>query len=170
MLGVILVLLPLVDVVLAHAQAVLKENSYYLRVDRRLQVRLNVEARHPKLSHILARLSEATGLEMTVTSQRQDHEPDVGHIQPSKKGYYAWQLMELVARKELQQGYWEKNSDGYRLTGRAIEAAPPVVAASQGKSHFIPGLIVLALVQSAVLLILILLRRKTNSVSSAEEK
>lgn len=117
------------------AQKVLEENPYYLRADESLQVSFNLETDRPKLLQIVAKLREATGLEIGVASNLADHDPDFGKIQPSKKGYRAWQLMEMVARKELQNGYWEKTDLGYRLVATssivAVTANPPPAEGSR---------------------------------------
>jgi len=127
-----LAVLLLVNAGLARGQKVLEENPYYLRADKRLQVTLNVEAEHPKLAQIVASLRDVTGLDLTVDASLQDHEPDYGVILPSKKGYHAWQLMEMVAKRGLEYGYWEKTDQGYRLKGElkgdsvtAVAQSPP---------------------------------------------
>jgi len=102
----------------------LEMNPFYLRADPSLKAYFNVEPDHPKLSQIIAKLSEATGLEMTVDGTLKNHEPDFGYIQPSKPGFYAWQIMEMVAQKGLQYGYWEKIEQGYRLTGISVAPVP----------------------------------------------
>jgi len=117
---VLVLAVQLVGANLVPAQKVLDENPYYLRADPKLQVSLNVEADHPKLSQIVAKLRDVTGLDIEVDGGLQEHAPDYGVIQPSKGGYYAWQIMELVARKDLQHGYWEKNDWGYRLVGTSL--------------------------------------------------
>src|SRR5262245_49297407 len=107
--GMVLVLTTLVvSAATARGQEVLEENPYYLRSDPQLQVRLNLDTERPKLAHIVAKLRDATGLELTVDESLSDHDPDFDSIQPSQNGYRAWQLMELVAEKDLQSGYWEK--------------------------------------------------------------
>jgi hypothetical protein len=110
---------------LALGQKILKENPYYLRSDSRLQVSLHLEAEHPKLAHILARLHDATGLDIAVAENLQDHDPDFGYVQPSKQGYYAWQIMEMVAKQDLPNGYWEKTERGYRLVAPSLVANLP---------------------------------------------
>ena len=55
----------------------------------------------------------------------QAHNPDYGVILPSQPGYHAWQLMEMVAKRDLQQGYWEKTDTGYRLMGISVAPRPP---------------------------------------------
>src|SRR5436309_2525042 len=97
--------------------AELERNPFYLRADPALNAYLNVQPDRPKLSHIVAKLSEATGLEITVGEGLKNYDPDYGYIQPSKPGFHAWQIMELVAKKGLQYGYWEKSKQGYRLSG-----------------------------------------------------
>jgi hypothetical protein len=115
-------------------QKILEENPYYLRADPRLQVSLNVEAEHPKIAQIIAKLCDATGLVLTVDSDLKDHQPDYGVILPSKKGYHAWQLMEMVAQRDLKRGYWDKTDQGYRLMGTSGLAAPSPAAARSAAS------------------------------------
>ncbi|HEY7158549.1 MAG TPA: hypothetical protein VH575_31685 [Gemmataceae bacterium] len=107
----------------APMQKTLKENPYYLRADKKLQVSLNVEADHPKLSQVIAKLREATGLDIAIDDSLQNHDPNFGHIQTSKRGYRAWQIMEMVAKKDLQNGCWEKTDQGYRLLGASTRIA-----------------------------------------------
>src|ERR1700687_3879965 len=94
-------------------QKVLDENPYYLRSDPRLQVTLNVESRTPTIAQIIASLREATGLDLTVDPSLQNHQPDYGVLQHSQRGFHAWQLMEMVAQRNMERGYWDKTDKGY---------------------------------------------------------
>ena len=71
----------------------------------------------PAVAHILQRIQEATGAEMTIAPELEKHLPDLGYIEQGKKGNYAWQLMEIVAKREIANGRWEKTAAGYRLCG-----------------------------------------------------
>ncbi len=86
-------------------QKVLAENPFYLRSDNRLQVALNVQGEHANLAQIVASLRQATGLELNIDGNLQHHQPDFGVIQPSNTGFRAWQLMEMIAKKDLENGY-----------------------------------------------------------------
>ncbi|HEY7428206.1 MAG TPA: hypothetical protein VH682_28490 [Gemmataceae bacterium] len=159
----------------APAKKILEENPYYLRADKRLQVSFNVESKHPKLARIIAKLRETTGLDIAVDENLHDHDPDYGYIQPGKGGYYAWQIMEMVAKKDLQNGYWEKIGEGYRLAGTSVAAAKsqvrtrPAVSASR---RSLPWRLLLTGVFLVVTLVLIVIRLRgiggANSPSKPE--
>ena len=131
---VLVLLVVLAGADLASGQKILEENPYYLRADPRLQVTLNVEAEHPKLAQIIAKLRDATGLGLAVDSDLKDHQPDYGVIQSSKNGYHAWQLMEMVAKRDMIRGYWNKTDQGYRLMGTSVAPAPPLAATPSAAS------------------------------------
>jgi prepilin-type N-terminal cleavage/methylation domain-containing protein/prepilin-type processing-associated H-X9-DG protein len=144
----------------APAQKILKENPYYLRSDERLQALLNVEAEHPKLSQVVAQLRGATGLDVEVGESLHEHDPDFGYIQPSKNGYHAWQIMELVAKKDLQGGYWEKTARGYRLVGTslALRAQP-----RPEDSSLFAWLVGIGIVLFSVLMIVVVVQGKKTA-------
>lgn len=152
--GIVLSLLAQLSVAeLSLGQKVLKENPYYLRGDARLQVFLNVEPEHPTLSQIIARLHEATGLDLTIAENLRHHQPDYGHIQPSTPGYRAWQIMEMVSKRKLEDGHWEKTDQGYRLVGTSLLPDPKVVenvSPSTRRWWVIAALLVLLVAFSAV--------------------
>ena len=80
---------------------------------------------HPKLSQIIGKLHEATGLDLTVDPGLDRHQPDYGVFQPGKAGFHAWQLMEYIARRDLRYGYWRKTDGGYCLVGASTAAVAP---------------------------------------------
>jgi hypothetical protein len=163
--GTVLVLI--VSASSAPGQRVLDENPFYLRSDERLQVRLNVDAEHPKLAQIVAKLRDATKLELVVDETLNNHDPDFGHIQPSKSGYFAWQLMEMVAKKDLQRGYWEKTSGGYRLRGGfVVPPSPRPKEAPEQQSALSSALIISLGVLVASLFALLLARRMKRQLQT----
>lgn len=172
-MGIVLTLLVPVAVC-AQGPRVLDENPYYLRSDPRLQVRLNLDSDHPRLGDIVATLHDATGLVLTVDEGLGNHNPDFGSIQHSKSGYRAWQLMEMVARKGLQNGYWEKTSGGYRLKA---EASRPSVTSSprpnkeRDPSEFRSGLVsaMAVLVVGLVVMLALRVRRQLRTATSPRE-
>ncbi len=147
----------------APAQEIRKEKPYYLRRDEQLQAALNVEADHPKLSHIIVRLREATGLDIEVSSGLAHHDPDFGHVQPSKKGYRAWQLMEMIARRDLQIGHWEKTPGGYRLVGMSVA---PVVQPLPDDGHLLGWL--LAVCFGLLGFLFVLVRKGKRTIQAAQ--
>ncbi len=96
-----------------------------LRLDLKLQARLTVVEKNPKLSDLLDRLAESTGLSLTVADNLRYHDPDLGPI--DFKNEFAFSLMEMIAERDLDDGRWEKTDDGYRLEGvsRALRPPPP---------------------------------------------
>ncbi len=95
-------------------------NTNYLRADARLQARVQVDPDRPSLTHILGRLREATGLDLTLDQNLQDHRPRFGRVQPARRGYLAWQLLELVAEKGLEGGEWKPTPRGFYLVGKPL--------------------------------------------------
>jgi hypothetical protein len=149
----------------SHAQQGLQENPYHLRSDERLQVRLNLDTERPKLPEIIAKLREVTQLDLAVDESLSGHDPYFGTIQPSENGFRAWQLMEMVAKRDLQKGYWEKTDTGYRLRGQSTQPAatpPDKQADPSGLSPiwFVTGILIV------VLVVLLVIRRATAGSSS----
>lgn len=103
-----------------------KERPVNLRGDPRLKSLVALADARPKLAVLLDELRGATRLELTLAEQLAGHNPDFGVIS-TKNPYYAWQLMNLIAEKELRDGRWEKTDTGYRLTGTSLGSpdAPP---------------------------------------------
>jgi hypothetical protein len=91
--------------------------------DKRLHAIVHVEPERPSVAHVLRRLKEATGLDMEIDPELEKHVPDLGYISPSAKGYPAWQLMEHLAKIEIENPRWEKTAAGYRLSG--VSKVPP---------------------------------------------
>ncbi len=95
-----------------------------LRQDPRLAVLVTLGGDNPKFEEVLQRLREATGLDLTIADNLADHEPDIGQLKLGDRPR-AWQVMELVAHRQLQGGRWEKTENGYRLTGDSLALRQP---------------------------------------------
>jgi hypothetical protein len=94
-----------------------------LRQDKRLYALVQIEPSRPAVGHVLRRIKAATGVEVVTSPELENHVPDLGFITPSPKGYLAWQLMEHLAKIEIEKAQWEKTPTGYRLTG--VSKVPP---------------------------------------------
>lgn len=149
----------------AIGQKIVEEQPYYLRHDKRLHVRLNLDVETPKLAHVVEKLRQATGLDLTVDEALSDHAPDFGVIQHSKAGWQAWQLMELVAQKDLQKGYWDQTERGYTLRSDvAIPPKPKPVPAPTDQLRFREWLIyLLALLFASSFVLWVARRRATRA-------
>lgn len=99
------------------------KNDHPLRQDKRLYAFVQIEPKRPAVGHILRRIKEATGVEVVTSAELETHVPDLGYISPNPKGYFAWQLMEHLAKTEIKNARWEKTPTGYQLTG--ISTVPP---------------------------------------------
>jgi hypothetical protein len=97
--------------------------KFSLRADPRLRRVLHRLPATPSLPDLLARLRQATGLRFDVSEELSGHTPDLGYLQPSDRGYYCWQVMEIIQASQLEGGRWEKLEQGYRLSGRSVAAA-----------------------------------------------
>ena len=140
---------------LTRGQEIRKENPFYLRNDKKLQVYINIEPDHPKLAQIIADLSEATGLFIAVDEHLRNHDPDFGYVQSCNPGYHAWQIMEILAKKDLLDGFWEATEGGYRLTRTSF----PLAASKQANKDagwFYVSLVAIGL--AGTLLVALLLR------------
>jgi hypothetical protein len=129
---------------LAKAKAEREEFAklHPLAGDRKLHARLSIVDKSPKLAHVLAQLSVASGRTLTLSDHLSSHEPELGVLEIADARVYA--IMELIAARELKDGKWEQSPDGYRLTGTSL-ALPktPDKASTPGSSW--PWLIYTAL-------------------------
>jgi hypothetical protein len=100
-----------------------KVDPHPLTKDKRLYAMVQVLPKRPSVAHLLRRMKEATGLEMEVEPGLELHVPDLGYLSPGPKGFFAWQLMEHLAKIEIDNGRWENTSTGYRLSG--VSTVPP---------------------------------------------
>lgn len=104
-----------------------------LRRDARLAAEVSIVATEIRLTEVLKPLQNATGLALSIDPVLRAHDPVFEHIQ-IKKGP-AWAVMEMTARKHLEDGHWIKVPDGYRLTAKkslvGTEPVRPKLAAVQ---------------------------------------
>jgi hypothetical protein len=100
-----------------------------LRADPRLHNRLTLTRNRVTVGQVLARLAEATGLEMTadpeIEPERMVFESVLWH------NVAGWDAMTQVARAATVRGGWEKLSAGYRLHATA-ETPPAKVTGGHG--------------------------------------
>lgn len=92
-----------------------------LRRDPRLRVKMRVFANNLQLPELFDRVEKATGLKLTIDPKLKDHDPVLGSIQ--FKSAPACVVMEVMARRQLQEGRWLKTKDGYQLTAKASLSA-----------------------------------------------
>jgi hypothetical protein len=90
-----------------------------LRLDKRLAVPVDFNLKSPTIAHMLERIQAATGLEIVLSKELEGHAPSMGSFQPGPKGFMAWQLMESLRLRQLENGRWEKTANGYQLLGES---------------------------------------------------
>lgn len=95
-----------------------------LRLDPRLQAKLNLQEVNPDLPDLLARLQSASGLTIALGDSLAEHRPMLGDLQLPRVP--AWAVMELLAEAQLEGGGWEKTDSGYRLIGTSLVPPPAV--------------------------------------------
>jgi hypothetical protein len=93
-----------------------------LRKDLRLRPTLTVQEKNPDLTAVLARLEKATGLSLNLDDKLAEHRPQLGHVQ--LRDAPAWSVMEWVSQMQVEDGRWEKTTDGYRLIGQSTAPRP----------------------------------------------
>ncbi len=98
--------------------------SHPLGRDVKLNPPLFLAEKDPKLSYLLERLSASTGLRFTVADNLADHDPDLDDLY--RKHELVHTYMEIIAKRDLDDGRWEKIEGGYRLEGVSRIARPPV--------------------------------------------
>jgi len=129
----------------AQEKAKPSADPFELRRDRRLAVLVIVGGDKPKLEEILQSLRGATGLLLTVADNLADHEPDFGKVNLGAHPR-AWQVMEMVAHRQLRNGRWEKTENGYRLTGHSLVPVRPTTNLFVILLlWFLPGIVVVGL-------------------------
>ena len=111
----------------AFEEAVAKRTAeiakqFPLRVDAKLQHTFTLNEKEPELRELLNRLGEATDLRFTLADNLAKHEPYFGKV--SLGLAKAWQVMELIAYVDLENGKWVKTAEGYRLEGVSISSRP----------------------------------------------
>ena len=157
--------------------AVKETDEHPYRRDKRLNVYVQVEPKRPSVAHVIGRIKEATGVVIEMSPELVHHAPDLGYISPHPKGVFAWQLMDHLGKKDIDNGRWERTKTGYRLTG--VSRVPPEpeqvmpvdMPAPPPGEHFSPWWIALGIglpmVLTAVLIGVLLLLRMNASRSSA---
>ena len=99
-------------------------NLHPLGLDPVLRARFTVVEKKPKLDDMLRRLADATGLTFSLADNLSHHDPNLGEM--DLKNVYAYSLMGIIARHDLDNGRWEKTETGYRLEGvsRSLRSPP----------------------------------------------
>jgi hypothetical protein len=92
-------------------------DPWYLRRDPKLQVKLPMEVTRPSVQELLERIERATNLKLTLAKNLEKHQPDFGEFQ--MRLAYAFNVMEIMEKKDLTDGHWVKTTDGYRLEGKS---------------------------------------------------
>lgn len=137
-----------------QAKAETKTFSFPLRLDRRLTAAVPITDPRPKFDALLLQLCAATGLKIMVSDSLSKHDPYIGYMQTDPKdGWKAWEIMELLERRGIENGKWQKTAVGYVLHGKpkvlispeaekeqtakkkAFEAAAAKTAADFAKFH-----------------------------------
>lgn len=94
-----------------------------LWLDPKLRAPLTLVEKTPKLPSLLEGLRACTGLDFTLADNLTYHDPVIGHFQ--SKHTFAYTIMEIIAKRELDNGRWEKTDTGYRLEGTSQALKPP---------------------------------------------
>lgn len=106
--------------VIGDSSPMVNSKNPMLRADKRLTPMINVSMRLPTVAEIFARVKDASGVELELSPELKNHAPYLGYLE---KGFPCWGLMEILAKKELEDARWEKTATGYRLSG--ISKTPP---------------------------------------------
>jgi hypothetical protein len=92
---------------------------------------------NPPVQEVIDRLRDATQLNLTLGESLRYHSPTLGSMQLRDAPAFA--VMELLAERQIGDGYWEKTKDGYRLTGKSLALRPPATALTTGKLAALGG-------------------------------
>jgi hypothetical protein len=107
--------------------------KFPLRGDPRLSARIMDLPTLPTFASMLEKIEKATGLKLTLDKNLENHRPELGNFQGGKNGWIAWQLMEVIEKRQLKDGRWRKTDLGYQLEGtsaaRLVAPPPPPVVA-----------------------------------------
>jgi hypothetical protein len=76
----------------------------------------------PKLAYVLERLRASTGLRFVVADNLAHHDPDLDDLH--RKNELAYTYMEILAKRGLDDGRWEKIEGGYCLEGESWTPRP----------------------------------------------
>lgn len=105
------------------AKAARRPSSYHL--DMRLRKPVPLVAENPPLSKLFRLIENETGVELTLSKNLTDHNPNYGSIQFRKAK--AWIIMDLIVKRQIKSGRWIKTSTGYRLEGTSAVPDQPAV-------------------------------------------
>jgi hypothetical protein len=111
---------------LAQQAAAPQRDPFYLRHDRHLRPTFKLTEINPSVPSLLERLGQATGLRFTLADNLKHHQPEYGDLQLGDAP--AFMVMEMMALRDIDDAYWEKTKDGYRLTGTSRALKPPAGA------------------------------------------
>jgi hypothetical protein len=110
------------------------EDTAHLRDDPRLRVKISADLPGPTAPDIVRRLQEATGVPLECGEGVSRRRPAYGGVH--WQNCPAWNLMVELTATEAVAGRWEKDGDGYRLTGTA---APDKEDLPPAREHGITG-------------------------------
>lgn len=105
-------------------------DPFRLRHDPRLSAWITVTAMNPPRAELMAAVTKATGVKLTVAENLANLDPKYGSVQLD--GVRAWSVMEMMAIQNLTNGRWVETPDGgYCLEGEdkpTILTPPPASA------------------------------------------
>jgi len=87
-----------------------------LRSDPKLQVKVTIVEINPELAAVFEKFETATDLKFTVDKRIDGHRPKLGSFQFRNTPVFA--VMGVLPKIGLEEGRWEKTSNGYMLTGK----------------------------------------------------
>src|SRR5260370_14869206 len=87
-----------------------------LRGDERLRKKIPLDLKNPTNQEMLQALQKDAGLNLTLDQRLETEKPEFGRV---KSSFNVWQVMELMAQKQIHGARWDKIEDGYRLTSAA---------------------------------------------------
>jgi hypothetical protein len=91
--------------------------------DKRLNVKLKLVAKDPKVEEMLRALADATKLKFTAHPTLLKLQPDFGKV--SFPSISASELMTVIATEFADGAYWKKTEDGYILTNPDLDGKKP---------------------------------------------
>jgi hypothetical protein len=114
-----------------------------LQADQRLKVSLNMDLQEPTVQDVLDRLSQATGLSLTVDAAVDRNKSAFGSL--SLRNVPAWVVMQDLAQSKAVAGEWEKREGTYHLVGTGNLNAGPLPPSRKGVGWGLTGLALLLL-------------------------
>ena len=103
--------------VLEDIKPMVGEDTAHLRDDPRLRVKISADLAGPTAPDIVRRLQLATGVPLECGEGVSRRRPAYGGV--TWRNRPAWALMVELTATEAVAGRWEKDGDGYWLTGTA---------------------------------------------------